>query len=74
MGLIQEMCVSGQHSWRTHTVLTHNAPTDACDAICISGTIRKHSPASGEDVCKQLTFSDDSTRVIVTLKNKHTDS
>ena len=38
------------------------------------GTMRKHSPASGEDVCKILTFTDDSTRVFVHLKNKHTDT
>ena len=31
------------------------------------GTIRKYSPASGEDVCKTLTFSDDSTHIFVHL-------
>ena len=38
------------------------------------GTVTKHSLASGEDVCKTLTFSNGSSRVFMDLKNKHTDT
>ena len=35
---VQEMRVRVLRSWDTHEVLTRNTPTDACDAICTSGT------------------------------------
>ena len=38
------------------------------------GTIRKHSPPFGEDVCIKFTFFDDSTHGFMHLKNKHTDT
>ena len=72
---VQEMRVCGQCSWGTHNVLTRKAPSDACDAICPSGNYEEtFSSLWSVWWSKRLSFSDDSTRVFVHLKNKHTDT
>ena len=62
---------TGQCSWRKHKVMSQLMPAML---YVLLGTTRKHSPASGEDVSKKLTSSDDSTHILVHLKNKHTDT
>ena len=34
---VQEIRDCDQDSWGTHEVFTHNAPNNACDAICTCG-------------------------------------
>ena len=61
----RDACVSVVNAHGGHTrYFTRNAPTDACELYVLLG----------EDVWKTLTFSDDSTRVFVHLKNKNTDT
>ena len=55
--------VQERRVWGTHEVLNRNAPTDACYAIC-----------SLKMYANKLTLSNDSTRVVLHLKIKHTDA
>ena len=66
---VQEMHVCGPDSRGSHEVLTCNAPTDACDATCISGNYEGYIFQPMVKICAKHLLS----RVFVHLENKHTE-